>query len=540
MSVSFSVSFLLFWICPDIRIALTGNASHIDEITGVSWRRFQECIPQRTVDGRRMPVGFPGQLQYAGISVWNSHGLDFHGMLRAMLGDDTAFWETPLFTAFKLKLLGLESRIPYAIPPSSTEQSYSARGPFFAFLEQAMWPSWKQRLKAWAPGPATEKSYRGAVFRAKTLIDSYFRQMDDADIIGANLAPEYEVRYARKLPASMGGYSGPRCKMVKTSDIVGSQDPYDAYFSIVFPEIAQHPYGPNLVVFQPDEADARGVDLSEYRCAHFKNRCCNVGVDNGEILTPGYAKPESIAGFEVRSGDTASRAQRWDKDHPGHGSDFDVKSIEVAFYKHRGDGTSSKYPFVIVLTPVKGVSSSCIAINSAKRFVGCEISYRKRNRSWELTTDEAWPCNPDYPVVHEHAYVPILGLLYSVQGLDGQEMDICAAAERALAFHRHSSQHSYKNDKALSLVKNFLFMDQSLRFLRLGEKCGSRTRGPSQQLRSSAKLPKDSPPGFADFIGIERHQQYVRGYTNLDSLQEHHGQDMEKKEKWKSAHGSER
>jgi len=328
--------------------------------------------------------------------------------------------------------------------PGTQQHHYNRRGPFFSYIETQIWPQWNKLLQEWAPGPEKEKSYNDAVDRARILVDQYWHNHSTMDVDMSYLSAEYEWKYIRKIPKELGGPMGTtsHCKInAKLGPHKGSQDPGDSVFTTVFPEVAAQAYGPNIVAFRTAAADARGVDLSEYRCARFKNRCCDLGTDNGEILTPGYITGESITGFEFRGGKPYPLMFRRHKGAPDAKRGETVKGIYLAFYKHApAESVGSKPSRVVaVLIPPPNEQGSCVTYDSAGHFVSCAIRYRSRNTSFApLTEDKAWPCHPDLPEVLEGVYVPMIGVMYSV-GDEESEQEACAVAEKALTFHESST-----------------------------------------------------------------------------------------------------
>lgn len=59
----------------------------------------------------KLPRGIH-QMTYAGTSVWNSQGMNVTQAARAMLGDPFAYFETALFTVYKMVLLNQTEYLP--------------------------------------------------------------------------------------------------------------------------------------------------------------------------------------------------------------------------------------------------------------------------------------------------------------------------------------------------------------------------------------------------------------------------------------------
>lgn len=70
------------------------------------------------LEAREAPPHFTGlprgvhQKTYAGTSVWNSRGMNLTQAVRAMLGDPFAYYESALFTVYKMVLLNQSASLP--------------------------------------------------------------------------------------------------------------------------------------------------------------------------------------------------------------------------------------------------------------------------------------------------------------------------------------------------------------------------------------------------------------------------------------------
>lgn len=92
-------------------------AGCLDPPTGVA--TFRPMVEE--LEGREGPPHFTGlprgvqQRTYSGTDLWNSRGMNLTQAVRAMLGDPFAYYETALFTVYKMALLNQTAALPYLV-----------------------------------------------------------------------------------------------------------------------------------------------------------------------------------------------------------------------------------------------------------------------------------------------------------------------------------------------------------------------------------------------------------------------------------------
>lgn len=352
------------------------------------------------------------------------------------------------------------------------------------------------------------------------MIDDFFTNMSKNVIVRRWLGPEGHPQPE--------GWRGTKCKRFAHKYPHKRQqpealDPWEVFYSIAYPEIASVIYGPNIVVFRPSEQ--RSVDVSEFRCASYKMRCCDDGYDSGEILTPGYGMPNSIVGFELRYSDASRK-------HFVHNRlrHFHVAEVHLAFYKHITAEAAQghvvdRHPVVMVLAPVGGPNSTCIAMDPMRRFVSCQIKYRRlgleehRESTIGSSTAEKWPCQPERPESNNGSYVAVKGALYIV-GSNDVEIVACSHAEHVLSFHGVDAQKARNLRYHTHVLDNLLRQDPSLRLLESGQKCADAlkaiVRPAFLPLPHGKLLPTDAPPGFALRLGLIEEVPYFDTFQAPD------------------------
>ncbi|CAM9381879.1 unnamed protein product [Phaeothamnion confervicola] len=127
--------------------------------------------------GRREPLR-----SYCGLEMWNSRGnMDHRRAILAMLGDEYAYYETPLFTAYKLLALGRIHELGRAVRPSASDHGWAeepdTQHGYDQFFAEAAETAFSGGLAALFPRAATEAE---AVAVAKALVDEGFYM--EADI----------------------------------------------------------------------------------------------------------------------------------------------------------------------------------------------------------------------------------------------------------------------------------------------------------------------------------------------------------------------
>jgi hypothetical protein len=75
------------------------------------------------------------RLSYIGLSMWNSRGISLERAIQAMLGDDNAFYESPLFTKLKHLCMGSINQIKEVIYSTSGHWTKDGLDKFFRQFE---------------------------------------------------------------------------------------------------------------------------------------------------------------------------------------------------------------------------------------------------------------------------------------------------------------------------------------------------------------------------------------------------------------------
>ncbi|KAI9135881.1 hypothetical protein BKA69DRAFT_1179392, partial [Paraphysoderma sedebokerense] len=332
-----------------------------------SFLKWQHLLPEvKITNDLSYPLG-SYHLTYAGLGMWNSRGIDLHRAIAAMLGDPYQYYESPLFTLYKLIHMNRTNDIRQLVYPSAPPfTGHSFDGQIAQFLNQVV-AAEQKRIQV--PEVLNEKE---AVCRARELMDERFAMMSDQDIT---------QKFLRG-----GGYS---------------EDPWDAIFSISYVGVDPYYYGPNLLVLDKD-VEQRGIDLNLYQ----KKFLCGGKYDTGEILTYGYKKPSMIKGFELRS---SRPVENIAEKHP----------LRIAFYK----ASINQQPVVLIVSTRNSSNFVyCVHPTTDNTFKVCDnnvgIQIKLGNPKLGLRPDKN--CGLLFPIVREED-LDVIGIIVSIPTMDGDQ-----------------------------------------------------------------------------------------------------------------------
>mmetsp|Transcript_25954 Transcript_25954/g.55809 ORF Transcript_25954/g.55809 Transcript_25954/m.55809 type:complete len:1494 (+) Transcript_25954:41-4522(+) len=297
--------------------SMSGLGSGELELAFATFRAVTEKLPSITLDGTDFPRG-PTRRAFMGTGLWNSR-LSLPRALRAMLGDASAYMETPAFTACRLQLqYGSNQGALHAAMRRELFQTSDKRLDwmgYYRFIEEIGTKINCTRSSSVGEGEMDEaKAARGAQF----YIDSKFRNMNlsQMEALATALATDKANEFS------------------------------DLLYTTVYPNVASQYYGPSVAVFEPD-FNRRGLDVGYFfaattintsngrlnSCDDIPRRQLEPDVpDAGEMITPGYKMPSSVAGFEIRRKSSLSD-ERHVHLNPQRKEGYDVPSITHAFYK---------------------------------------------------------------------------------------------------------------------------------------------------------------------------------------------------------------
>ena len=291
-----------------------------------TFQPVRDSLPTVTIDGINFPRGL-AERSYMGTGLWNSR-LSLPRALMAMFGSQSAYIETPVFTVCRLQLQHGTDREGFMEAVrreifQTTDQRRDRMG-YHRFVREY------ESVLNCTPPEGTQLDDLEATRTAKTIVDERFQNM-----------------------SQLGELARSR---VKALNPIGIDEPNDLLYTTTYAHVAAQYYGPSVVVMNPD---GRGLDLGYYGATQRKKTggpitsCSEFPeedpADAGEIITPGYKFPDSVAGFEIRRAGAVSDRMHVRGYLPTRNKDSEVPSISHAFYKESlPEGTAV---FLLHFTP---------------------------------------------------------------------------------------------------------------------------------------------------------------------------------------------
>ena len=222
-----------------------------------TFARELEGLPTAEIGGQALPRQL-GQRHYTGVGLWNSRSANLLTALRAMLGDDAAYVETPHFTVRRLQLRHGKGTSAYraaladAIYPSRTHGGWGGYRPFIAAAGE---------IDAHAEAVAAERNASTASDAA--AISALRRAARGSNAAAAHLARALIDRIFTKGDDGGRAYRTSMLRALNEYADVAAEQPHDSLvlWSTVYPWVAARFYGPSTIVYEPD-IRGRGADLN--------------------------------------------------------------------------------------------------------------------------------------------------------------------------------------------------------------------------------------------------------------------------------------
>ncbi|KAL1507576.1 hypothetical protein AB1Y20_007196 [Prymnesium parvum] len=362
-----------------------------------SFARLLAPLPNGSIGGTPLPRHAAART-YAGLGMWNSRvGAAAPAAIGAMLGDPNAYVGTPAFLVRRLQLLHpnrsrayLEALGRELFPSSAAGRRWEGYAKFAAALP---------RVDAAAEVEAVSRAAggrRGALLRGLQRLAAAGDGAAAAQLARVLVDAALEGREEALLQA-----------LLRDADVT-SEGEADAevVWSIVYPIVGAANYGPSLLVFEPD-ASRDGADLNYVgellasrglrlggggapsppitSCADVPRLNSHWFTDAGQVATPGYKPPHSVAALELRA--AAAEADG-------------APALSLAFY---AAASAAGRRVVLALSPPP--HTPCVAARAAALHACAP---------WRAAGDGARRCLPDDVAAADGAPLAAVGVLFAV------------------------------------------------------------------------------------------------------------------------------
>ena len=212
-------------------------------------------MPHGSIAGQQLPRA-PTQRQYVGLGTWNSRGVTLEDAVRAMLGDESVYVESPALQVRRLQLRHGKDSAEYRLEMDERVYDSEPRrnwGGLNSFRR-----SWERDIDAAREANQLEHELSQAhAWEAREVMRGLRDAAPRSEAAAARLA---QLLVDRMLPRQEGGLQQMLENLVAHQK-VPAEKPWDAQviWSIVLPDRAVQNYGPNLLVLEPS---GRGADLN--------------------------------------------------------------------------------------------------------------------------------------------------------------------------------------------------------------------------------------------------------------------------------------